>query len=96
MGTSDKPKAVLSIEFDNPEAREHFAQWLCNSGEQDYWESMRYREAETPGPITAVEFEYHGPTGARTKRGRAVKTFLGDNTIRTTCGRLSEDDDDEG
>jgi len=31
-------KKTLSIEFDNEEALEHFASWLCGQGEQDYWQ----------------------------------------------------------
>lgn len=90
-------KSKLTIEFDNPEALKHFALWLCESGEQGYWEWMEYREEEQPGPITATKFHYHGvedPTKAQTDPTR-YGTFLGDDTIRTTCGRKSGEDLDE-
>lgn len=70
-------KQKLTIEFDNPEARKHFALWLCGSGEQYYWEWMEAREGDEDGSITATELNYF-----------KEEKFLGDNTIRTTCGRL--------
>jgi hypothetical protein len=89
--TSEKVK--LTIEFDNQEALLHFAGWLCNSGEQEYWQNQEYREAdEEEGDITAIEFHYHGPedeTKAKTDKARYGK-FMCDNTIRTTCGRLDK------
>lgn len=97
MSTPDKPKAPLTFEFDSPEAREHFATWLCESGEQDYWEWMRVRETESSGPITVLRFHYHGPedeTKAENDPSRYGE-FLCDNTIRTTCGRLTQDFEDE-
>lgn len=69
------------IKFDNEEAAEHFITWLCESGEQDYWEWMRYREEEEDGNITAVNFEYHG--------GSDDGEF-GKHPITTTCGRLDK------
>lgn len=81
-------KHKLVIEFDNEEALKAFGGWLCGSGEQQYWDWMEFREAEEDGPITAVSFHYHTPG---TKGD--IHSFLADNTIRTTCGRLSEDED---
>ena len=52
-------KKKLIIEFDNEEAADHFAGWLCGAGEQDYWDWMAYREREESGDITAVNFNYH-------------------------------------
>jgi len=71
-------KAKLVIEFDNERAREHFAKWLCASGEQDYWSWMRYRQDEEPGPITVVDFNYH-------KDGK-----FSAGLITTECGRLDD------
>lgn len=79
-------KHVLKIEFDNEEALQHFASWLCGAGEQDYWEWMRCREGEKNGPITATNFNYHD--------GPDLK-FMADNTIETTCGRLTQQHDDD-
>lgn len=81
-----KPKTTdITIRFDNPKVAEHFADWLCNIGEQDYWQSMEYREREEDGDITAVSFNYWGKTG----RGK----FMCDNIIRTEAGRLDADRD---
>lgn len=51
-------KVRLTFEFDNFESAEHFAYWLDGSGEQDYWQWMKYREQEEDGDIT-VSFDYH-------------------------------------
>ncbi len=75
---------TLKIDFDNEEAKEHFASWLCEQGEQDYWTWMEYREQEETGPITVKVFHYHGPANKKPHR------FLKDSIIRTTCGRLDE------
>jgi hypothetical protein len=70
----------LVIKFANKEALRHFAVWLCESGEQSYWDWMEYREGEEGGDITAVTFNYHGAENN--------KEFMSDNTIRTKIGRL--------
>ena len=75
---------TLKIDFDNEKAREHFALWLCESGEQMYWEWMEYREQEEAGPITALQFNYHGP------KKDSPNGFLPDGIIRTNCGRQDE------
>ena len=48
------------IDFPNKLAAEHFSDWLCGQGEQDYWLWMAYREEEHEGdePITARRFGY--------------------------------------
>ena len=66
---------VLKIEFDNEKALNHFASWLCESGEQSYWQWMECREEEEDGNITATRFWYHR---------------LANQTIETVCGRLDE------
>lgn len=84
-------KVKLTVEFDNQAALEHFAGWLCNQGEQGYWECMRYREQEEPGDITATGFHYHGPEENLSNIPKNKPTpFMPDNIIRTTCGRLSK------
>lgn len=70
-------KPVLKIEFDNEKALKHFAYWLCEQGEQDYWIWMECREQEESGNITGTNFNYHHDN-----------KFLGDKTIRVTCGRM--------
>lgn len=69
---------TLKINFANPEAAHHFALWLCEAGEQDYWEWMRCQESEEDGEITAVSFDYFNNG----------KKFLQDFEINTNCGRL--------
>ena len=82
--TKQQP-AILKIEFSNRKAMEHFAQWLCGSGEQEYWTWMECRELDEPDAecITATRFEYYFPPP-----DLADAEFAGDDTIRTTCGRL--------
>lgn len=90
---SNKDKGVeLVIRFGNQEALNHFASWLCESGEQEYWNYMEYREEEEDGDITAVEFDYHGEED-QTKAKRDPERygeFMEDNIIRTTVGRLDK------
>jgi len=74
-------KPTVKIEFDNEEAAMHFLTWLCGSGEQQYWEWMRYREDEEDGNITAVNFDYWSVVNGNLEFGK-------DLTIITKCGRL--------
>ena len=50
---------VLALVFDNADMAQHFKTWLCESGEQAYWDWMEYREEEEEGDITARHFNYH-------------------------------------
>lgn len=88
-------KTVLKIEFDNPEAAEHFAVWMTESGEQQYWDWMEVRETEEDGPITA-RFEYHVIKDASKASNDPERygEFLGNNTIIAKCGRLDRDDEE--
>lgn len=86
----DKENNDLVIKFPSKEALMHFASWLCEAGEQDYWNWMEYREQEEEGDITVRSFHYHGEedeTKAQDDSAR-YKEFMCDNTIRTTVGRL--------
>ena len=65
----------VTFRFANRAAASHFLHWLSNIGEQDYWESMRYREREEAGPITGLRFRYHEP---------------GHGTVNVECGRLDD------
>ena len=88
--SSEPKETVLQIKFANEAAAAHFALWLCESGEQSYWDWMEYRESEDDGDITATSFHYHGEedeTKARNDPERYGE-FMEDNTIRTTVGRL--------
>jgi hypothetical protein len=85
-------KVIIKIEFDNEKAALGFAEWLCGSGEQSYWNYQEYREEDEDGDITAIDFHYHGPedeTKAQNDPKRYGK-FMCDNTIRTTCGRMDK------
>ena len=73
-------KNDIVIKFDSEEAARHFAIWLCEAGEQDYWQWMEVRETEDPGNITVVSFDYHGKN-----------EFMKDGIIRTRLGRLTDD-----
>lgn len=88
--SSEPKETTLQIKFANEAAAAHFALWLCESGEQQYWDWMEYRESEEEGDITATSFHYHGEedeTKARNDPERYGE-FMCDNTIRTTTGRL--------
>ena len=79
----------LTIEFDSKEAMEHFATWLCEQGEQDYWNWMEYREEEEEGDITVVSFKYHKEDESFAENDpKRYGEFLEDGIIRTKCGRL--------
>lgn len=84
-----KKKVILKIEFDNQELLDDFARWLCNSGEQQYWEYAKYGHSD----MIITEFNYHGPedeTKAKDDEDRYGE-FMYDNTIRTVAGRLDEE-----
>lgn len=85
-------KNKIVIEFSNPDAALEFATWLCESGEQQYWQWMEYREEEDNGDITATSFHYHGIEDESKLKNDASRygEFMCDNTIRTTCGRLDK------
>lgn len=80
----------LVIKFPNQEAARNFALWLCESGEQQYWEWMEQVEEEEEGDITARNFHYHGEEDQSKAKNDPSRygEFMCDNTIRTTVGRL--------
>jgi len=82
----------LTIEFDNQEALDNFASWLCNSGEQHYWNYMEVSESENDGDITVTSFHYHGPEDETKEKNDPSRygKFMCDNIIRTTIGRLDK------
>jgi hypothetical protein len=90
---ANKNKEVdLIIRFPNQKTLEHFAQWLCGAGEQDYWNWMEYREQEETGDITATVFHYHGEEDESKDLDDEERygEFLEDNIIRTTVSRLDK------
>lgn len=68
----------LTFEFDNPQAAQHFIDWLWGVGEQSYWLWMEYREQEEDGDITGRDFDI----------GETLKN--GDIIRRVPCGRMDE------
>ncbi len=86
----------ITIQFANEKAAEGFAIWLCESGEQDYWNWMEVQEEdEEEGDITAISFHYHGSNEeeeialSEDENDEGIyHLFLADGVIRTTCGRL--------
>lgn len=60
MPVSKKKKMTESVtfQFDNIEAAQHFKDWMCGSGEQQYWEWMEHRENDEDGDITGIQFKY--------------------------------------
>lgn len=82
----------IKIQFANAKAAAHFALWLCESGEQEYWQWMECREQEENGNITATSFHYHGQenTSKDPADPERYGTFMCDDTIRTTVGRLDK------
>ena len=75
-------ETIIQIKFANKEAAHGFAEWLCEAGEQDYWQYQQYRELEKEGDITAIEFHFNGEDN----KGK----FMCDDIIRTTTGRLDK------
>lgn len=67
---------TITFKFANVEAAEHFKVWMCESGEQGYWEWMEYREQEEDGDITGLRFNYHNDDGS---------------VIPVECGRLDKE-----
>lgn len=64
-------KAKLIIEFDTQELLEGFASWLCNNGEQDYYQAQEFQNEPA-----VVLFDYHEPVNGRAE-------FIPNNIIRT-------------
>lgn len=83
---------TLKIEFDNQEALNNFAIWLCEYGEQQYWNCMELVEEDSEEITTVLKFEYHEildrslPTNDPKRYGEWLKN----NTIKTVCGRLTD------
>lgn len=65
---------TLVFKFENQQALKHFKVWMRESGEQDYWAWMEYREDEEDGPITGLRFDY----------------WSDGNKIKVECGRIDD------
>ena len=76
----------LTIRFTTKEQAQEFATWLCESGEQQYWEWGEHRIARalrSPKDFVS-QFDYHNG-------GATIKEFCSDMTIRTQGIMVSED-----
>jgi hypothetical protein len=75
---SAAPPHELRIIFPTEEAKRLFALWLCNSGEQHYFDAMQ--DSQTP----SLRIGYHGPEDDRysDSDARRYGPFLSDNTLR--------------
>ena len=84
-------KRSITIEFDSDEVAMHFAEWLCGSGEHQYWNWMEYREQEEEGDITVTSFDYRvEDTSKEETDPDRYGEFMCDWTIRTKSGRLDK------
>jgi|CXWL01.1.fsa_nt_gi hypothetical protein len=76
---------TLKIEFPSQEALKEFTTWLCESGEQSYWEWMDNQDEER---IYKVDFEYHHPQQEQYPQNDPRRfegaSFCRDNVILTT------------
>lgn len=77
----------LKFEFetkDEEEAATHFLTWLCEQGEQDYWQWMEMQDVEPDGPHVIVRFNYDW-------KKLESKCELGDGEVDP----VEEEDDEE-
>jgi len=61
---------TLTFQFENVRAAELFKSWMCESGEQQYWEWQTERELDEDGPITGLEFDWWNGSLVIVKCGR--------------------------
>ncbi len=69
----NKPTVAEKVEFmfDNQLAAEMFISWMCESGEQDYWNWQQNREMDDDTPdITGLNFNYSNGSKIVVKCGR--------------------------
>lgn len=72
----------VTFHFQNPLAAYLFKTWMCEMGEQDYWQWMEYRERNC-----SWEYPRYNVTGTR------FDYWKGD-TVFAECGRLDHDEED--
>jgi len=73
MKKQGNPGKTLTFNFTSKEAANHFKTWLCESGEQSYWDWMECREQDEEGPITGLEFDYWNEGIIDVKCGRLAR-----------------------
>lgn len=73
--------ANVTFKFKTKEAAQDFSDWLCEAGEQGYFQWSEDRESEDEDLKTAQEFNYGKPD----KKGNI--------TVTTVEGRHHDDED---
>ena len=86
----EKGQHVVKIHFDDKERAEAFVLWMCEAGEQDYFQAAEY------GNFKSVNsFEYHMPQDERypsnDKRRYKDSKFGGEDGLTI----IAKDDKDE-
>jgi hypothetical protein len=78
---------TLKIEFPNQERLNDFTSWLCNDGEQDYWQWQTYRQEEDAENLGPLVFVFHHPQDERYPQNNEKRyesaEFCKDNIILT-------------
>jgi hypothetical protein len=79
----------IKIQFATEAAALHFATWLCEAGEQDYWNWMDCRDDPAN---TVASFGYHGAEDESKAENDPARYrgFLGDWTIRAAARKAGE------
>jgi hypothetical protein len=75
-------KNQITIQFPTEEHAKRFASWLCNAGEQDYYEDMY--EQNHRQPIEEVNLCYHGveDTELALNDAKRYGKFMEDGIVR--------------
>ena len=60
---------VVTMTFESKRLGQHFLSWLCNSGEQDFYDSAEMHESLKPN------LEYHDPNGGKFGPNVTVTSF---------------------
>jgi len=73
MKNFDSNSPTLVLQFDNVDAVNHFKSWLCESGEQHYWDWMIEAEEDWEGNISGINFDYSTGSTIKVTCGRLNK-----------------------
>ena len=74
-------KVNLTIEFKDEEIALEFSKWLCNFGEQNYWEYIENARYQEPG-IGIAYFDFHN-TQVNEEGKKVYGPFMEDWVIRS-------------
>ena len=73
----ERRMVTLKIEFESKEILEHFASWLCNAGEQVWWDCLSCQDL----PDQTIEYYETFPEFPPNDK-RHYGRWLPDNTIK--------------